>query len=320
MKQINCPICNCKEFKHLFRAKDYSFKVSTEFILVECLECHLVYLNPQPESKELNNFYPVEFYNAPEDKLRLRMPGFMLFNRYKQIKRLKSKGTLLDIGCGAAVYLKKLQSEGWTVHGLDNSDFACQIAAVNIGKENVFHGDLNLPGFLDKSYDVITLWHVIEHLPDPKETLKSCRRLLKDDGVLIIACPDFGSLLRKTFGNSWYPLAIPVHLLHFKYPVLENLLVRAGFTVALRKKHFIDPFTNMGSFKISLMRFFGFGNLTTLASEPAEEIKIKKYKIIWKSARALFNAFCFAVSMLLSVAGNEETMLVWAKKDFKNND
>ena len=318
MNTIKCVSCGSTSFKELFRARQYVISDEMKYTLVRCNKCRLVFLNPQPTQEELKRFYPSEFFCSTEDKVRTAMPSFMMLDKVKETMRFKKKGTLLDIGCGRGVFLQRMQHLGWEVHGLDFSPVACQSTSEKIGKDNIFEGDLlsiNLP---QRRYDVITLWHVIEHVNDPVKTLRKIHTLLKDNGLLIIYCPNFNSWLQLIFKEKWYPLSIPHHLFHFTRRTLYHILQITGYSIKWQKRHFIDPFTNMGSFKESALRLFGLERLTTIAPAPhtsKDENLSEKRSLIWRMTRFTFNSICFSASLTLSILGNEEIILIWAVKN-----
>ncbi len=320
MKEIkNCPLCSQAVFTKLFLAREYIFFSKEKFQLVCCNNCGLVFLNPQPSEEELQKFYPVELFSEKTDSFRARSPQIMLLNKLKEATRFHKKGALLDIGCGPGYFLHLMKERGWEVFGLDLSKSACDLAAKRVGSKSIFFGDLNSTELPLKKYDLITLWHVIEHLHQPKRTLERIRGLLKDDGLLIICCPNFGSLLRVIFRENWFPLVVPHHLFHYSQRTLKAMLKECGFKIRYRKRHFIDPFLNFGSLKESLMRFFGLGEMTAMLplSKPRLTAADHKRNLAWVVIRNAFNYVCIAVSLFLSLCGNEESILVWAEIEKK---
>ena len=132
---------------------------------------------------------------------------------------------------------------------------------------------------------------------------------------MIICCPNFNSLLRLIFKGKWYPLSMPHHLVHFTPKTLSQILQVSGYTVKHRKKHFVDPLTNMGSLKMSLLRFLGLGRMTGLSLHGETAKEKHGYRPVWWSiARFGFNATAFIISLVLSMVGNEDVILVWAVK------
>jgi len=147
------------------------------------------------------------------------------------------KGELLDIGCGNGSFLKWLKNHGWQVKGVEVNKEAANLCRQK-GIE-VFNGELLDASFANKTFDVVTLIQVLEHLPNPSATLREIHRVLKRKGLLIIGVPNFGCFDRRVFNSEWGPLEIPRHLYHFNYITLKKILERNGFQIEdLRGKGF----------------------------------------------------------------------------------
>lgn len=146
------------------------------------------------------------------------------------IRSLRSRpnGHLLDVGCGSGDWLAALEELGWNTHGTDADE-----AAVRTARErglDVYHGALEQRAFPDECFDAITLNHVIEHVPNPRETVAECRRILKQGGMLAISTPNVDSLSHRYFGADWRGLEPPRHLHVFSKPSLNRILGLAGFS------------------------------------------------------------------------------------------
>jgi len=149
----------------------------------------------------------------------------------------KENGKLLDIGCGNGSFLKWLKEHGWHAYGLEINK-----EAVNLCKANgieVFEGELIEVHFANENFDVITLIQVLEHVHNPSAILNEVHRILKTDGLLLIAVPNFGCLDRKILGADWPHLDIPRHLYHFELSTLKKLLEKNRFEIKeIRVKSF----------------------------------------------------------------------------------
>ena len=138
-------------------------------------------------------------------------------------------GTLLDVGCGNGRYLKSMRSIGWTVHGVEfNRRSVEQCRAAGLA---VHHGDLSSAGLPQQGFDVITLRHVIEHIPTPQEFMAELAGLLKPGGLLIVETPNFNSLGWAWFSTRWYATGIPYHLMLFSPNNLELLAKQHGLAL-----------------------------------------------------------------------------------------
>jgi 2-polyprenyl-3-methyl-5-hydroxy-6-metoxy-1,4-benzoquinol methylase len=143
----------------------------------------------------------------------------------------RRRGRLLDVGCGAGLFLKHMQQLGWEVSGVEPDPNAAGIARRNLGHDRVVTGDLGQVELAAESFDAITLSHVIEHVPDPAETLAICRRLLEPSGRLVLTTPNSESLGARHFGRTWVHWDPPRHLQVFNARTLSQLTREAGFEI-----------------------------------------------------------------------------------------
>ncbi|MBA3414964.1 MAG: class I SAM-dependent methyltransferase, partial [Chloroflexia bacterium] len=151
----------------------------------------------------------------------------------------RKPGRVLDIGCGNGDFLRFLKRRGWEVAG---TDFSAEAAALARAKGIPVHrGDLASAAFPDRAFDVVTLWHVVEHLPHPHRELDEVERILRDDGLLVIEVPNSDCPTRRLCGTAWRQLDVPRHLQHFTPETLAAMLARSGFAVVRRQDfHAID--------------------------------------------------------------------------------
>lgn len=318
MSQVShCILCGRTEKTKLFDAKPVGFPSSKAFHLMQCSGCGLVVLDPVPAPEELSGFYPTVYYDESEDSVRSKTPSMFKQEKFAVVDKFRKSGFLLDLGCGTGGFVERMKKHGWKVHAADFSKNACRLASEKIGPENVFCTDFLKIGVADSTYDVVTLWHVIEHLPNPAEVLEKIHQLLKDDGIVVICCPNFNSWLRRIFKDKWYPLSVPHHLFHWTPKTLGILLKKTGFEVLEQKTRLMDIFGAMGMFKMSLMRAMGLAQLTMLAGSDGVGGEPPKRGTLWIFSRSVFNAFCFVVSFFLLCLGNSEQILAVARKPEK---
>ena len=142
--------------------------------------------------------------------------------------RRQPGGLLLDVGCGSGDWLEKMQQLGWNVEGLDVDKAAVQVARMKGLK--VYCESLENLSLPNSVYDVATMNHVIEHVPNPLQLLAECLRILKKNGRLIITTPNTRSFARRVFGDSWRGLEPPRHLFLFTPEALGNALTKVGFS------------------------------------------------------------------------------------------
>jgi len=159
----------------------------------------------------------------------LKIFQYYFRKRYYRIPVWRESGRALDIGCGSGAYLLLLKNIGWNVVGADISDnVASEVREAGIP---ILTGELEKLGLEPCSFDLITMWHTLEHLPSPIESLQEIHRLLKNNGSLLIEVPNSVSIVAKVFGSNWFAWDLPRHLYHFSPVSLSRMLTRAGFRV-----------------------------------------------------------------------------------------
>jgi ubiquinone/menaquinone biosynthesis C-methylase UbiE len=228
-----CPVCGSVEHIYLFEGHDRLHSLPGYFPVVRCQICGTAYLKRRPI--DVSAYYPTDSYAAYDIANKRRHYSRAFGRRYGLQRRchlvetLKPNGGyLLDVGCGAGDFLEMLQNRsGWQVTGLEPNSAAAQYAR-NLRHLEVITGFLPQLAIPSHTYDIVTLWHVIEHVPDPKEVLNEIRRLLKPDGALIVALPVADSLEAKWFGPSWAGYDVPRHLMTFTRSSFVGLMRQSG--------------------------------------------------------------------------------------------
>jgi len=205
--------------------------------LVKCKGCELVYLNPRPTGDNAAEFYREEGYDpflSLHTQQGLLDRAYVLARRQtlRWKKRLVGKlvasgARILDVGCGTGEFLSYLTTN-FNVEGIEPEPEAARWARERFGLK-VHTGNLDDAPLDTGHYDLITLWHVLEHVPDPSQVLDTIFRLLKPDGSLLIALPNICSLDARIYGSCWVALDTPRHLYHFSKPQAEMLVQKSGF-------------------------------------------------------------------------------------------
>jgi SAM-dependent methyltransferase len=199
--------------------------------VVQCQACGLCFTNPRPNSDTIGQFYPAVY--RPHRTPRARKPKRWLGRKdqprkERQILPWHGKGRLLDFGCGGGSFLARMHEQRWQVTGVDISTAAIQRIRSELGLRALV-GTLPHPELRPASFDVITMWHSLEHVHAPLDVLREAHRLLVPGGQLLVAVPNIDSLPFRWFGPSWYGLDLPRHLTHFAPWTLQLMLERAGF-------------------------------------------------------------------------------------------
>ncbi|CAB1076880.1 SAM-dependent methyltransferases [Olavius algarvensis Delta 1 endosymbiont] len=275
MENVNCDLCGEDITKLLFKVKDFRYQGKQVFNLVKCKKCNLVYINPRPQSQELRKYYDRYYsYKSIHNGSQKEKYSFLKHCDVKRLEKYKDKGRILDIGCGKGDFLAKIANTGWEVIGTELHPEAA-IYAREKNKLEVHEKELSKINFPLKTFDVVRLHHVIEHLTSPQKTLKIIRDILKDDGLLIIACPNFTSFFEIVFADKWDALDVPRHLYQFNGETLNKLLRKSGFE-AVNTYH-NQLFQNMVVMKKSIFNKFNLMNYQPV--EPAHKLKIDQNKL-----------------------------------------
>jgi 2-polyprenyl-3-methyl-5-hydroxy-6-metoxy-1,4-benzoquinol methylase len=202
--------------------------------IVQCRQCGMVYNNPQPDPDTL-----LRIYKQVEDPLYLEETGAreQTFKRsIDQLHRfIQPPGKLLDVGCYTGVFMKTAAAEGWEVEGVELSSWAANIARESsVG--TIYETPLDQLSVPGESFDVITLWDVIEHLTHPKDMLKNVNHLLKPGGIAAFSTHMTDSLAVRLMGTR-YPFFMEMHVTHFSRATAVRMLEEQGFELLKIKSH-----------------------------------------------------------------------------------
>ena len=241
-----CPACSGVGSQVLFPATDRIFGTTDKvFHIVECRQCRLIRLHPQPTPRELRDYYPRDYWIEPEttvtDKLEVLYRRFVLRDHLRFVERALAEsgepGLVVDVGCGSGAFLKMLRDRGR--NKIVGIEWALDAAAAAVHRSGVpaICGTLSRAPFAAGSCAAITMFHVLEHLYEPARYLEAAHELLAPGGRLIVHVPNAASWEFLLFGERWSGLEVPRRLFHFRQRDLETLLRDSGFEV-LRYKHF----------------------------------------------------------------------------------
>lgn len=188
------------------------------------MECGLVTVDPLPSSDELSAYYEDAFYGQPSSASGTAL-RFFHGRRAAMVRRHHSKvRSVLDVGCGDGGFLAHLAQQGVVVTGVETSASGAARARARIG--TVLEA-LPTAG----AFDVVTAWHVLEHVPAPRPFLTQLRGLSAEGGIVVVAVPNFDSLEARLGGDAWFHLDVPRHLHHFSPSSLQRLMRDCGFEI-----------------------------------------------------------------------------------------
>jgi SAM-dependent methyltransferase len=261
-----CPLCRASD-PALYREKN-GFKI------LRCHSCGLGFVGDEPSEEELTKFYRDSYlpyhllYGDFEEKAE---------RRYSLVESAVGSrvGSLLDVGCSYGFFLNVARRHGWSVKGVEMGSRPSEYARTKYGLD-VFEGSLQQADFADSSFDVVTLFHVIEHFRNPLDLLSTIGRILKKGGSLVILTPNIESLHSQILGKAWTWLSPPDHLFYFSRRSIGLALRKCGFRGASISSITVDAdnfLVQLGSTLISTHQTpkksqvaFRFGGLFRLGS------------------------------------------------------
>ncbi|MGA2134208.1 MAG: class I SAM-dependent methyltransferase [Bryobacteraceae bacterium] len=238
-----CLVCGQPAFRPLCAATDRLYGTTQrEFQIVACVTCGLIRLAPTPAPDDLRAYYPAHYWFEPDDSLagglaesyrRLVLRDHVRFVT-RALAASRETGPILDVGCGGGLFPRMLREQGLPAMGLDSSVEAAAVAW-RVNGVPVLCGDLTQAPVAAGSCAAITMFHVLEHVYDPRAYLGVARELLKPGGRLIAQVPNAACWQFRLLGAHWNGVDAPRHLTDFRARDLEALLAAAGFAVVRRK-------------------------------------------------------------------------------------
>lgn len=243
----NCPICDGQKFEPFIICTDYTVSKET-FQIVQCKNCDFKFTNPRPLQSEIGKYYESEDYishsNSKKGLFNLAYQTIRNITLQGKVKLINSFNSetkkLLDIGCGTGEFLNAAKSAGWIVEGLEPGENARNYGAKTFG---LSVNDLShLENLQAETFDVITMWHVLEHVPNLNQTLQLIRKILKPKGTLVIAVPNCEAFEEVKYSNVWAAYDVPRHLNHFTVKSATNLFKINNLEVINKKSMPFDPF------------------------------------------------------------------------------
>ena len=289
--EIKCNICGCDSYEVLYRSGNAAQEEDRYLItaarpsvpkeIIKCADCGLIYARPFLSPEKLNSFYiKMSDEEYKNEEYGRRISAKKILNK---LKKNSERGRILDIGCATGFLLDEARREGWEAYGVELSKWCVDHAKNNLGL-NVFCGLLKDACFEDDFFDAAVLNDVIEHLPDPKDTLTEIRRILKKGGIICINTPDIDSLLSKLLKARWWGIN-QAHLFYFTKKTLSKMLKSIGFSQlkftghprTFSLKYWVFRFRNYNEHIYNMLKFFvchtPLGNLP-LTINTADQIEV----------------------------------------------
>lgn len=247
LENVACNLCGSNDYEVVYPPQYEkanpekiveTFRSSGDEVLIDqlvrCKKCGLQYLNPRIRQELI-----LEGYSGGTDETFISQLEGRERTFEKSLNLIEGlvpgKGKILDIGTAGGSFLGVAKRHGWDVNGCEPSKWLAEWGSnyygIKVHPGTVFDMKLN-----DAMFDVVTLWDVLEHTPDPSAVLNECRRILKPGGLLIVNYPDIGSSIAGLMGRKWVFL-LSVHIYYFTKGTIRQMLKKTGFEVVKEKKH-----------------------------------------------------------------------------------
>jgi SAM-dependent methyltransferase len=293
-----CPTCGCDGAEDLLQAPDRFHGRTELYWLVRCPACSLVWLQNPPAPAEMGAHYGPDYDRAiarggaDPDHWR---------ERCETVLQHKSEGSILDLGCSSGGFLAAMQRPSWKLFGVEMSDVVALEAVTSCGAD-VFVGEILDAPFKPASFDVITCFHVFEHLYQPREVLAKVAEWLKPGGIFYTMMPNIDSAGAHIFGSYWYALELPRHLYHFSPESLRKVANSVGLEE-------VSLTTNREVFIEASTRYILDETCNRLGFPRVPLSRAKDASIPWKVVRKMFRLSILPIlTGLASFAGAGESI------------
>ncbi|MEM6524351.1 MAG: class I SAM-dependent methyltransferase [Bacteroidota bacterium] len=229
-----CPICEGSDIQNDQIITDHSVS-KEEFALSKCQTCGFLFTNPRPTEDNLSKYYRSLEYISHQNKTNtLVNKVYSIVRKYtlkwklRLVSRYISKGKILDIGCGTGHFLQVMQNAGWKTYGVEPDDTARNTATQMVGKDFIHNSLYSLPS---EKFDVVTLWHVLEHVSELDSQFKIIKQHLAPSGRLLVAVPNHRSFDAQHYQQFWAGYDVPRHLYHFDRNTMQVISKKVGLKI-----------------------------------------------------------------------------------------
>lgn len=312
MENAICDICGSEDSRLVCRVRDTNYGTPGQFNIVQCQQCQLVYLNPRPEECEYADIYPEIVYDpfAAIQRTGEITPTHIQQERGRQLTERVTAGRVLDIGCADGLFLKVMRDLGWSCVGIEPNPRASRFAHEHL-KSDVRRGtifDVNE----DTSFNLITLWDVLEHTPSPRAVLLHANTLLTPHGMLALSLPNWDSVERLIFRQEWIALDAPRHFYHFTPATIRRLLETCGFHTELLQA--CAPVLSLAS---NVLRQGGNWFLRRGAGKSTQDLNIPERRVPSRKHRLLIRLTHLGLSPLnacINLVNHGASLLIFARK------
>ena len=239
---IQCDLCGKSEFE-LFSVSNATFHNRR----YKCLTCGLVASWPQATKEQLENYYSIYYPQIYKKILNPNLIKKRLEQDKKHLQRMfPEPGKLMDVGCASGDYLEMAKEIGWDVQGIELSKKLADKARERVGANRIFIGDIKKGHFPNETFDLVRIWHVIEHVPSPKELMLETYRILKKNGKILIGTPNIDEpdyqikrAVRHFKGKPAGMATSQEHTFEFSEKTLSVLIEKCGFKVLRKERYYL---------------------------------------------------------------------------------
>jgi len=231
-----CPVCDNETFTVFLECPDH-FLSKEIFAISKCNNCGFLFTNPRPKARKLSSYYKSDDYISHSNSrkgfqnlLYQWVRNYTIAGKLKLINTYKQQGSILDIGCATGEFLNYCKTKKWNALGIEPDESARQKGIEKYSL--VIEDESHLTTISKDSFDVITMWHVLEHVPLLNERIDQLHKLLRADGYLFIAVPNANSQDAKFYNSFWAAYDVPRHLYHFTKDTIALLFSKHSFDLA----------------------------------------------------------------------------------------
>lgn len=329
---FSCNICKSVKKEYVYR-KVRGFDTPKNYDLIKCKVCQTVQTFPIPTKQQLSEYYGDQAiaYNGTggdvfvKNYINNKVGHWNKLKLHKRLNEIKKYApgakSVLDVGCGAGLFIDYLRYNDYKVQGIELSQWGHAVAIKEL-RLKVQNKQLMEAGFKPKTLDVVTMYDLLEHTINPQQEVKYIHNLLKDDGVLIINVPNFDSFISRKMGSQWNKLIPPNHLYHFTIESLSEILKNGGFKIVFVTTNNGDAREFSGELFISLFAKIiglispGVRKTYSLRHTKNERDSIVHFKLL-RASEKLGQALWFLsvpLMLLLNIIKKGEGIHIVAKK------
>jgi len=237
LENTECAVCggdNSTPFVEAQNTHGSHFLSGERFTLVKCKSCGLVYVNPRPSHAEIKKYYASDYYVSDAGikvSVERVLTSYFLKNKKKLVRSFKKAGKILDVGCGDGRFISLFASDKmWNAYGIEPNQGGSDLSKRR-SRAVILNMELSECRFPEADFDVITMWHVFEHIYEPNRILCEVKRVLKDDGVFIVGVPNISGVGFRLGKKNWFHLDAPRHVYHYSPQTIQKILHNNGFGI-----------------------------------------------------------------------------------------